>query len=86
MRSTSVICLLCKELVPVIDKTIQRHGECPAGGMRYVPSPMGFKRGAGGPSFELLATRPATIACGCGSEHQGIAAIFRATVPDPTVN
>jgi hypothetical protein len=47
---------------------------------------MGFKRGAGGPSFELLATRPATIACGCGSEHRGIAAIFRATVPDPTVN
>lgn len=86
-RSVSVICPKCKELVPVVDKQIQEHGDCPAGGMRYVPSPVKFKAGPGGPSFEVLAAKPMTMTCpDCNVEHKGIAALVRVTPPDPTVN
>lgn len=88
MRHTSVICPKCRELVPVIDKTIQEHGACPVGGMRYVPSPVKAKAGPGGPEVEILATRPVKAQCdGCSGEHvAGIAALVKVTAPNPTVN
>ena len=87
MRHVSVVCPKCKDLVPVVDKTIQVHGDCPAGGMRYVPSLRGFKAGPGGPSFELLATKRVSMTCSdCNVEHKGIAALFKVNMPDPTVN
>lgn len=88
MRNVSVICPHCKELVPVVEKTIQQHGDCPVSGMRYVPSPARIKAGAGGPEFEVLATRPLTAQCDdCHREHiAGIEALIRVNMPDPTVN
>ncbi len=88
MRSISIVCPKCNELVPVIDKTIQKHGECPIGGMRYLPSPRTFKAGAGGPEFEVVATRLLKARCDdCSRERvAGIEMLVRVNVPDPTVN
>jgi hypothetical protein len=89
MRHVSVVCPKCRELVPVIEKTVQEHGECPVGGMRYVPSPRMFKAGAGGPEFEVLATRPVIKApCeDCKREHvAGIEVLVRVNLPNPGVN
>ena len=82
-----MVCPKCKELVPVVDKTIQEHGECPVGGMRYVPSPPRFKAGLGGPEFEVMAAKPVSMACpDCKIDHKGTATLVRVNVPNPTVS
>jgi hypothetical protein len=90
MRQTSLICPKCKELVPVVDKRIEEHGDCPVGGMRYVPSPVRFKAGPGAPEIEILATRPVKVVCnggdGCAGEHKGIAALVKIDWSNPQVN
>ncbi len=86
MRSVSVVCPKCKQLVPVTDKVIQEHGDCPVGGMRYVPSPRKFKAGPGGPEFEVLATKPVTMECDQGHQHNGIAALVGVKMPNPELN
>ena len=89
MRTVSIICPVCRDLVEVVDKALVRHrGGCPMSGMRYVPSPT-FKTGAGGPSFEVLGVK--TVEPGtcedCGREHDGAtAALVRIRVPDPSAN
>lgn len=87
-RSISVVCPKCKQLVPVLDKVIQEHGDCPVGGMRYVPSPRTFKAGPGAPEFEVLATKPVTMECAeCGGiKHSGVAALVNVKMPNPEMN
>ncbi len=85
MRSVSVVCPKCKQLVPVIDKVIQEHGDCPVGGMRYVPSPR-FKAGPSGPEFQVLATKPVTLDCDAGHKHSGVAALVQIKMPNPEMN
>jgi hypothetical protein len=63
--SISVVCPVCKELTPVVDKTITEHRDCPAGGMHYVPSPRVFQAGPGAPKIEVLGAKP--IQCKCGA-------------------
>lgn len=85
MRSVSVVCPKCKQLVPVINKVIQDHGDCPAGGMRYVPSPR-FKAGPGGPEYQVLATKPVEFKCDDGHTHSGVAALVGIKMPNPEMN
>jgi hypothetical protein len=88
VRSTFVICPVCRELVQVVDKKLVDHHEgCPASGMYYAPTPMGWKSGAGGPSFEILGARRASVECeGCSETHEGMMVFARATIPNPNVN
>ncbi len=86
MRSVSVVCPKCKRLVPVIDKVIQEHGDCPVGGMRYVPSPRTFKAGPGGPEFQVLAAKPVRARDADGQEHSGVAALIGVKMPNPEMN
>ena len=87
MTEISIICPRCKDLVPVIDRTISEHGDCEAGGMRYIPSPRSFSSGPGSPSFKVLATKETKLSCpSCGGEHGGLEALVEMRVPDPRRN
>jgi hypothetical protein len=82
--SLSIICPACKDLVPVIDRTISEHHECPAGGMRYVPSPLKLQSYAGGPKIELLAAKP--IQCPTCEKGHAIAMLVKVTPPRAGLN
>lgn len=87
MREISVICPKCKELVPVVERTISEHNACEAGGMYYAPSPRGFKAGPGGPTVTVLASKAERKHCdGCQKEHTLISALVKVDRPNVSVN
>jgi len=87
VRNISVVCPICKQLTPVVDKTIMAHGEYAASGMRYLPSPIKISSVAGGPRFEVMAARPILVECSeCHESHEGVAALVSVHVPNPQCN
>ncbi len=88
MRTISIICPACKELVPVIDKKISNHGDCAAGGMTYLPSPRTIQSSPGAPRIEIVAAKPiGQEHCeSCGREHQIMFGLAKVTVPNPSNN
>jgi hypothetical protein len=83
MRNVSVVCPVCKELTPVIDKKLQQHSSCPASGMRYIPSPRygtSDPMFTGAPKIELLKQGSISIDDGNRIDYS----LSRITLPDPT--
>ena len=80
--SLSIVCPACKDLVPVVEKTIAEHHDCPAGGMRYIPSPPKFQSSPGGPKIELVAAKP--VQCECGESATML--LLKVTPPRMGVN
>jgi len=87
MTTTSIVCLVCHALVPVVDRVIAQHGQpgdCPASGMRYVPS-RSFSIAPGGPKVEIVASGPMKCSTpGCESEGMGFLA--KITLPRAELN
>ncbi len=88
MRTVSVICPACKELVPVVDKKIEVHGDCAAGGMTYLPSPRTIQSSPGAPRVEIVASKHlGQERCGnCGKDHQVMFGLAKVTIPNPSNN
>jgi hypothetical protein len=80
------VCPICRDLVTVIDKTIAMHGDCPMSGMRYVPSPRSFQQHAGGPKFEVIASKPLRLECEPGCGHDGKLILAKVTLPKAELN
>jgi hypothetical protein len=86
MTSTSIVCQICRDLVPVVEKTIAVHGDCPMSGMRYVPSPRTFQQHAGGPKIEIIASQKVYGSCDKGHDHARFLCLAKITPPKAELN